>query len=94
VEQTEAVLISRRATLQALGGLAAAYYGFTVGTYGLGDSTWNIGADGAAFNVSNNTTLTVMQILQDWDQQANKNSTSLRKLALDVFGGINGRGGL
>ena len=81
------------ATDSSLGGLAATYYGFTVGQYGLGNSTWNIGSDGAAFNVSNNSTLTVMQILQDWDQQANKGIMSL-KLALDVFGGINGKGGL
>ena len=41
----------------------------------------------------NNSTLTVTQILQDWDQQANKDGTRLRKLALDIFGGINGNGG-
>jgi len=35
-----------------------------------------------------------MQILQDWDQQTSKNNKSIRQLALDVFGGINARGGL
>jgi hypothetical protein len=35
-----------------------------------------------------------MQILQDWDQKANKSDSSLRKLALDVFGGINSKGGV
>ena len=70
-------------------GSAASSYGFTVGAYGSGDNTWNIGSDGAAFNVANNSTLTVMQTLQDWDQQTSKNVKSIRQKALDVFGGIN-----
>jgi hypothetical protein len=82
------------ATNASLGGSAAATYGFSVGTYGLGNSTWNIGADGAAFGVANNTTLTVLQILQAWDQNTSKTNTSMRKLAIDVFGGINDRGGV
>ena len=65
-----------------------------MGPYGLGNSTWTVGSDGAAFSVSNNTTLTVMQLLQDWDQQISKSSTTLRKLALDAFGAINGKGGI
>ena len=85
--QVMATALNVYATDVSLGGSAASSYGFTVGTYGLGDSTWNIGSDGAAFNVANSTTWTVMQILQDWDQQTNKTNSTLRKLALDVFGG-------
>jgi fibronectin-binding autotransporter adhesin len=92
--QVMATALNVYATDSSLGGSFAASYGFAVGTYGLGDSTWNIGSDGAAFNVANNSTLTVMQVLQDWDQQANKTSKSIRQLALDVFGGINAKGGI
>lgn len=92
--QAMATALSVYATDASLGGSAAASYGFNVGTYGLGDSTWNVGADGAAFNVANNSTLTVLQILQDWDRQANKTDKTIRQLAIDVFGGINARGGI
>jgi hypothetical protein len=92
--QLMATALNVYATNASLGGSSAASYGFAVGSYGLGDSTWNVGADGAAFGVANNSTLTVIQILQDWDQQANKGNTSLKKLALDTFNGINSKGGL
>lgn len=92
--QVMATALNVYATDASLGGSAAASYGFAVSTYGLGDSTWNIGSDGAAFNVANNSTLTIMQILQDWDQQNNKSNKSIRQLALDVFGGINAKGGI
>src|SRR5262249_26150173 len=39
---------------------AAAQYGFTVSGYGLGTATFNVGSNGAAFGVANNTSLTVM----------------------------------
>jgi fibronectin-binding autotransporter adhesin len=92
--QAMATALSVYATDASLGGAAAASYGFSVGAYGLGDSTWNIGADGAAFNVANNSTLTVLQILQDWDQQTNKTDKTIRHMAIDVFGGINSKGGI
>ena len=92
--QFMATALNVYATDASLGGVASASCGFSVGQYGLGDSTWNVGSDGAAFNVANNTTLTVMQLLQDWDQQTNKSNTTLRKQALDAFGGINGKGGI
>jgi hypothetical protein len=92
--QVMATALNVFATNASLGGATAASYGFKVSQYGLGDSTWNIGAGGNALGVTNNSTLTVMQTLQDWDSQADKTSSALRKLALDVFGGINGKGGL
>jgi hypothetical protein len=92
--QVMATALNVYATDVSLGGSAAGSYGFAVSVYGLGDSTWNIGSDGAAFNVANNSTLTVMQILQDWDQQNNKTSKTIRQLAIDVFGGINAKGGI
>ena len=92
--QAMATALNVYATAASLGGSATSSYGFSVSTYGLGDSTWNVGSDGAAFNVDNNSTLTVMQILQAWDQRANKSSKSIRQMAIDVFGGINARGGI
>jgi uncharacterized repeat protein (TIGR03803 family) len=92
--QLMATALNVYATNASLGGSQAVSYGFKVSAYGLGDSTWNIGSDGAAFGVLNKSTLTIIQILQDWDQQANKGNTSLRKLALDTFNGINSKGGL
>ena len=43
-----------------------------------------------AFGVANGSTLTVMQILQAWDQVADPNNWALRHMAKDVFGNING----
>jgi hypothetical protein len=87
------------ATTSSLGGTAATKYGFTVTAAGLGVATANVGSDGAAFGVPNNTTLTVMQILLQANTQAvsgilYKANTSLRPLALVVFDGINVAGGI
>jgi hypothetical protein len=41
----------------------AGYYGFNVSTNGVGTHSFNIGLDGAAFGVANNTTLTLLQML-------------------------------
>jgi len=71
-------------------GSAAASYGFAVKLMAHATA----GSDGAAFNAANNPTLTVMQILQDWDQQNTKTTKSIRQMALDVFGGINSKGGI
>ena len=46
------------------GGSASSAQGFTVVIGGTGSETFNVGANGAAFGVANNTTLTVFQILQ------------------------------
>jgi hypothetical protein len=41
----------------------AGHYGFNVSTNGVGSHSFNIGLDGAAFGVANNTTLTLLQML-------------------------------
>jgi hypothetical protein len=92
--QFMATALNVYATDASLGGSHAGGYGFTIGTYGLGNSTWSVSSDGTAFSVANNASLTVMQLLQAWDQQAKKSNTALRKLALDAFGGINSAGGI
>jgi len=88
------------ATNNSLGGAWAAGYGFAVSEYGLGNSTYNIGANGAAFDVENNTVLTVMDILKRADDWAVDGvlyygrDAALRKLANNVFDGINTLGDL
>jgi hypothetical protein len=87
------------ATTLSLGGTAAQAYGFDVTADGLGASTYNVGANGAAFGVANDTTLTVFAIRESADGLAAggvlyNGDPTLRGEALDVFGGINSLGGL
>jgi hypothetical protein len=76
----------------------AAQYGFTVSGDGLGAAGVNVGGDGDAFGVANNTTMTVMDLLLATDSQAvngvlyNGNSTK-RSHANDVYSAINQAGG-
>jgi hypothetical protein len=65
-----ATTLNAVATHASLGGAAAADCGFAVNQYGLGNSTWNVGARGAAFGVAEGTTLTVMDLLQHWDERS------------------------
>jgi parallel beta-helix repeat protein len=48
----------------------AAHYGFTVSGTGLGTDTVNVGSNGAAFGVTNNTNMTVLGLLWAIDAQA------------------------
>lgn len=87
------------ATNASLAGADAGVYGFAVSPYGLGESTWNVGANGAAFGVSDDSTLTVIQLLDACDSQAVQGvlydgNTGLRDMALNVFGGINSDGSI
>ena len=67
--------------------------------YGLGTATFNVGSNGDAFGVANNTTMTVLDLLQAADAQAvngmlyNGNPTR-RNEANNVFGAINDGGGI
>jgi hypothetical protein len=77
----------------------AAQYGFTVSSDGLGAAAVNVGCDGDAFGVANNTTMTVMDLLLATDAQAvngvlyNGNATK-RSHANDVYSVVNQAGGL
>jgi hypothetical protein len=85
------------ATLDSTG--VAAQYGFTVSGDGLGAAAVNVGSDGDAFGVANNTTMTVMDLLLATDAQSvngvlyNGNATK-RSHAIDVYSAINQAGGL
>src|SRR5206468_5651946 len=48
----------------------AAQYGFTVAGDGLGAATVNVGSNGIAFGVANNSTLTIMDLLLATNAQA------------------------
>jgi hypothetical protein len=77
----------------------AAQYGFTVGGDGLGAASVSVGADGAAFGVANNTTMSIIDILVAADAQSVNGvlyggNTTKRNMANDLFSAINQAGGL
>jgi hypothetical protein len=61
--QVLATALNVYATTSSLGGDAGAAYGFAVSATGLGARSYNVGKDGAAFGVANNTTLNVYELL-------------------------------
>jgi hypothetical protein len=75
-----------------------AQYGFTVGGNGVATATVNVGTNGAAFGVADNTVMTVMDVLLAADAQAvngvlyNGDKTK-RDKANAVFSAINQAGG-
>jgi hypothetical protein len=85
------------ATLDSTG--VAAQYGFTVSGYGVGTATFNVGSDGAAFGVANNTGLTIMDLLLATDAQAVNGvlyggNTTLRDEANAIFSALNQAGSI
>jgi len=88
------------------GSTVAQNYGFQTSTSGTGAATYNIGSNGAAFGVANNSVLTVMNILVKtdfyafngllWDTNHNGTISSLedalRNMGNTVFDGINNTG--
>jgi hypothetical protein len=97
--QMLATALNVYATTSGLGGTAGLKDGFQVTAAGLGASTFNLGRHGAVFGVANNTTLTVLQILQAADQQATNGvpwggNPDLVEQAHEVFGAINRAGAI
>jgi hypothetical protein len=82
------------------GGSYAAYYGFTVTSVGVKNDYYNIGSNGAAFGVANDTALTVWDILQRTSARANNGvlwygySSTIKTMAKLVYTGINAEGGI
>ena len=93
--QVMAVALATYVTDQQLaGGVYGTKYGFSVSDTGLGDATYNIGSNGAAFGVANNTTLTIYDILDATDSMSGSSgvyngSQTLRNLANTVYNAIN-----
>ena len=75
----------------------AANYGFIVSGDGVGAATWNVGSDGGAFGVANNTSMTVMGLLLATDDQAvdgllYNGDAARRNEANAVYGALNQAG--
>jgi len=97
--QLMAAALSVYATSSGLGGTWAANYGFTISEYGLGICTYNVGTSGAAFGVTNNTLLSVLDLLTQADLQAVNGvlyggNTARRTMANSVFDAVNTLGDL
>jgi hypothetical protein len=78
---------------------AAAGYGFKVSGYGVGTATVNVGSNGDAFGVANNTTMTVEDLLLATDEQAvgglvYNGNTARRNEANAVYSTLNGAGSI
>jgi hypothetical protein len=91
--QVLATALNIYATTLSLGGTVGQTYGFTVSADGLGAYSYNVGADGAAFGVANNTVLDVYALLQGVNDQTvfgvlYNGTTSLRKQAGDLFAAL------
>ena len=87
------------ATTSSLGGSAGAAYGFTVSATGLGARLYNVGTDGAAFGVANNTTLNVYELLLAVNKKAvngvlDGGDTTLQAQAADLFNSLNQSGSI
>jgi hypothetical protein len=92
--QVLGVALACYVTNSSLAGNVAAKYGFKVAGSGLAGVMYNVGSSGAAFGVSNNTSLAIWQILSSADAQAVKGvlyngNINLATLANTVFDGIN-----
>jgi hypothetical protein len=79
------------------GGTYAAKYGFVVNGTGTGAVSYNIGANGAAFGVANNSVMTVWQILNATNARAYRGvlwngNTTYDNMGNAVFSGINQTG--
>jgi hypothetical protein len=96
--QVLATALNVYATTSSLGGNAATSYGFLVNSTGLGADSYNVGGNGAAFGVPNNTTLNVYQLLLATNSQAVKvlynGNSNLRNQAQNVYHDINEKGGI
>jgi hypothetical protein len=93
-------------TNQTLAGTTAVPYGFKVNATGVGSHTFNVGGNGAAFGVANQSSISVMTLLlaantrsrngvlydQNGDARISSSEAGLRTMANDVFSGINETG--
>lgn len=105
--QVLAVALATYVTNANLAGTVAESYGFLVTQDGVGVATFNVGDSGAAFDVADNTEMTILDLLfatnnhsldgilydKDGDGRADSDpETLLRTLANDVYSAINQQG--
>jgi hypothetical protein len=76
-----------------LAGSAAASYGFNTSTTGTGAKTFNVGSNGTAVGLVNNTSYTVLQLLQQVNLTLKNGTFSSAANAWNtIFDGINSKG--
>jgi hypothetical protein len=97
--QVLATALAVYVTNQTLAGTTATTYGFLVTPDGVGVATYNVGCNGSAFGVANNTTMTVLDLLLAADRQAvvgvlYNGDVAKRNQANDVFSAINQAGNI
>jgi hypothetical protein len=97
--QVLATALNVYATNTSLGGSAAAAYGFTVSATGLGAYSYNLGKDGAALGVSNNTSGRVFEGLLAVNRKAVNGvlaggNTMMRAQTADLFNSLNAAGNI
>jgi hypothetical protein len=97
--QVLATALNVYATTLSLGGTTAQAYGFSVSAVGLGARSYNVGKDGAAFGVANNTTLNVYELLLAVNMKAVKGvlyggDATLQQEAADLLGALNQAGSI
>ena len=78
-------------TSAVLAGNNAASYGFNVSTMGTGAKTYNVGAYGAAIGLANNTSYTVLQLLQQANLRKCQGTFDANAFN-NIFDGINTTG--
>jgi hypothetical protein len=97
--QVLAVALNVYATTSSLGGNAGVAYGFKVSAAGLGARSYNVGIDGAAFGVANNTTLNVYELLVAVNKPAKGDvlyggNATLQAQCADLFDALNQAGNI
>ncbi|MCK4602510.1 MAG: hypothetical protein KAU28_08595 [Phycisphaerae bacterium] len=95
--QVMATALAVYVTNSSLAGDTATSYGFLVTEYGVGVALFNVGSSGDAFNVEDNTEMTVLDLLLATDEQAVEGclydlDELLRTLANQVYSTINTSG--
>ena len=97
--QVMATALNVYASTLGLGGGYSSTYGFVPTAAGLGAATFDVGNNGAAFGVSNNSTISVDQMLLAVNSNASNgvlynNVTSLLNDCYNELGQVNGDGGI
>ncbi len=95
--QVLATALSVYVTNSTLAGTVAVDYGFAVSEYGLGAATFNVGSYGAAFNVEDDTEMTVLDLLLATDSLSTNGllydlDGDLRVMANEFYTAINEQG--
>lgn len=70
--ETLALALAVYVTNSNLAGTVATSYGFAVSTTGMGTAMVNVGANGAAFGINNDTVMTINELLSRTNARARK----------------------